>query len=102
MTDVSLHYYRSKEGEVDMVCIQHDGELGWAIEAKWSDSCVRNPSEIRTLVAFCAQNDLHEATVTTRTKRGQIDVDDIAIEFVPTSLYCYTVGRNRVEGSSVV
>jgi hypothetical protein len=37
--------------------------------------------------------------MTTRTARGVKTVDGVEVEFAPTSLHCYTVGRNTLERS---
>jgi len=36
--------------------------------------------------------------VTSKTKTMTCQIDDIAIRFVPASVYCYTVGYNIIRG----
>lgn len=90
-----LHYARWKDGEVDLVSTAHDQKPNWVTEVKWSNKAWDNPSqELKRLIEFARKNDLTEVLCTTRTERGQRQVGDIKIEFIPSSIYCYTIGRN--------
>lgn len=91
-----LHYARWHDGEVDIVMLGPKQEVVWAVEVKWSDRYCDNPEELRSLVSFCQANKLGRTLVTSRTKTLTAKVKDIAIEFVPASVYCYTVGFNIV------
>jgi hypothetical protein len=70
----------------------------WAVEVKWPDRYCDRPEELRSLVGFCQANRLSDPLVTSKTKTMTCKVDDIAIRFVPASVYCYTVGYNIVRG----
>jgi hypothetical protein len=83
---------RGDEGEVDIVGRK------WAVEVKWSDRYYQRPDELRSLLAFCRSYHPAEVEVTTRTQTGVKLVAGQKIEFEPTSLYCYRVGRNIVRG----
>jgi hypothetical protein len=37
--------------------------------------------------------------VTTRTVSGIVDMEGVSVEFVPSSLHCYTVARNLLAQS---
>ena len=95
-SDASLHYARWKQGEVDIVHLGTQQKPDWAVETKWSDRIVDHPEELRGLTSFCATNQLKSALVTTKTRREQKVIDEIQVNFVPASEYCYTVGRNLV------
>lgn len=97
-SDILLHYARWKNGEVDMVNIGKEQRVEWAIEVKWTDRFYRKPAELKSLVQFCHANHLGHATVTTRSKRGTTIMENIRFDFIPTSLYCYTVGQNLIKG----
>jgi hypothetical protein len=90
----AAYYARWKDGEVDIVSVEGDHKAAWAVEVKWSDRSFDNPSSLRSLIAFCHQNDLKNVTVTTKTKSGIKHEAGIVMTFVPSSVYCYTVGRN--------
>jgi hypothetical protein len=91
-----VHYARwdkrGEKGEVDIV------GRGWAVEVKWSDRYFERPDELRSLLAFCRSTRPSDVGVTTRTQAGVKTVDGQMIEFQPTSVYCYGVGRNMVRG----
>lgn len=93
-----LYYARWKDGEVDIVHLDERQKAMWAIEVKWTDRFYDRPRELKNLIQFCHANNLKEAAVTTRNKSGKITIDNVNLEFIPTSLYCYTVGYNIVKG----
>lgn len=97
-----LHYARWKDGEVDLVSCRRDGTVAWACEAKWSDRFAESPRELAGLIAFCKQHALRTALVTTRTLTRQARIDDLEIACVPASLYCFSVGVDRVRAPDPV
>ncbi|MCO6512465.1 MAG: ATP-binding protein [Aridibacter famidurans] len=92
--DWFIPYYASwGKGEVDMVGLGKTQKPIWALEIKWSDRYFDRPSELKSLISFCRQNDLETAIVTTIQKEGIVEVDGIALDFVPSSTYAFTVGK---------
>ncbi|MEG8050152.1 ATP-binding protein [Sphingomonas aurantiaca] len=91
----SLRYARWKSGEVDIVSIYPGNQSAdWAVELKWSDRPTKDASQLSNLVSFCRINKLERATCTTKTVRTKRTYGEVEVDFVPTALYCYTVGRN--------
>lgn len=90
------HYARWKRGEVDLVCVGPDLGAKWAVEVKWSDRYVDQVDELAALVEFCRKNDLSGAIVTSRTMWANRNVGGVAIEFLPTAVYCFTLGYNII------
>ncbi len=101
-SDTLLHYARWKNGEIDIVNIGNEQNVLWAIEVKWSDRFYARPSELRNLLNFCHSNNLNSAVVTTKSKTGTILMENVALNFIPTSLYCYTVGHDLIKHKSTV
>ena len=97
-SETPLHYARWKGGEIDIVNIEPGGKNNWAVEVKWSDRFYDRPSDLKNVFQFCHANNLREIAVTTLTKTGRITADNINIDFVPASLYCYEVGYNLLRG----
>ena len=97
-SDTLLHYSRWKNGEVDIVSIGSEQIVLWAIEVKWTDRYYKKPTELKSLLKFCHSNNLSEAVVTTKSKKGNTIMENVHIDFIPTSLYCYTVGYNIIKG----
>lgn len=96
----SLHYARWKRGEVDLVSLDAMQKPRFAVEVKWSDRPWDDPREVKGLVEFARLHTLGRMPlVTTRTARGVKRVDGVDVEFTPTSLHSYTVGRNTLERS---
>lgn len=92
-----LFYARWRGGlEVDMVGLSPDLHgVGWIVEVKWSDRVFHRPEELKGLLAFLKRNAVARAPlVTTRTCSGKKQVQGIEVEFVPTSVHCFTLGRN--------
>jgi hypothetical protein len=54
------------------------------------------------LITFCKAHSLPAALVTTRTRTRQANVDGIRIDFLPASLYCYTIGYHVVRDQSPI
>jgi predicted AAA+ superfamily ATPase len=91
----NICYARWKRGEIDIVYqdLKSQNPL-WAVEVKWSDRMANKPSELSEAIVFLQKNGLGRLSVTTKTKSKQIVLDGVEIEFSPTSLYAYTVGKN--------
>ena len=87
---IPLHYARWKEGEVDLVKLQPDQRIEWALEAKWSDRFFDRPGDVKALLGFCKKNGLNSAWVTSRTSMGTREVQGVELRFMPASLYCCT------------
>jgi predicted AAA+ superfamily ATPase len=97
-----IRYARWKDGEVDMVSIsKKEMKPRWVVEIKWSDRFFHKPSGLKSLLEFVqshADEVTEGITATTRTETGDKLVRGFLIRFVPTSLYCYTVGKRQAEG----
>lgn len=94
----SIRYARWDGGEVDVVSIDPaDRKARWATEVKWSDRYVGQPGQLTSLIAFCKANKIARALVTSKTQFAERTVDGVQLEFVPASVYCYTVGYNIIK-----
>ena len=91
-----LHYARWKESEVDIVYLGFQQNPIWCVEVKWSDRTPRHPEDLKGVFAIANRYPAISASITTRTiearSRSWPGVEPL--KFTPTSLYCYTVGRN--------
>jgi len=92
-TDHPLYYGRWKSGEVDIISLGPT-QPEWAVEVKWSDRYVDKPGELRSLVDFCTQHGIDDIVATSRSVTRDVTVDNQIIRFIPTALYCLTVGFN--------
>lgn len=94
-----LLYARWEKGEVDIVSLSGSTQrVFWCVEVKWSDRFPDFPGELKSVRQFCQKNKLSRAAVTTRTITRQLQMEGIELDFLPSALYCYSVGRNIVEG----
>ena len=93
-----LFYARWARGEVDMVQVTPGMGVEWATEVKWSDRAATSPVELDPLVDFCRRNNLGSAIVTSRTVERSVEIQGVSVDFVPAALYCYTIGRNVIDG----
>ncbi len=89
-----LHYARWRDGEVDIVSMNAEQRVDMAVEVKWSDRCVEDYGQIRSLVRFCKSQGLSTCLVTTKSESARKKCDGVAVEFLPASLYCYILGNN--------
>lgn len=96
----SLRYARWKRGEVDLVSLDARQQARFAVEVKWSDRAFEDAKEIKGIIEFARTNKLARMPlVTTRSRAGVKQMNGVEIEFAPTSLHCYTVGRNTLDRS---
>jgi predicted AAA+ superfamily ATPase len=91
-----LYYARWDKGGVDMVSLDSMQKPAWAVEVKWSDRFFERPSELKNLVSFAEANAIARISSTTRTLQGIREVGHVRVRFVPTSVYCYTLGANII------
>jgi len=91
-------YARWHNGEVDMVGL-NDSNLKpiWALEIKWSNRYFNKPNELKSLYKFCLENKLNNPIVTTIDREGEKKYKELNIQFLPSSAYAYTVGKNTLE-----
>ena len=97
-----LHYGRWKEGEVDIVYLGFQQKPSWCVEVKWSDRSSRHAEELTGIFTLANRYPAIDASVTTRTVEARSDSWPGAtpLKFTPTSLYCYTLGRNLTSRDS--
>jgi uncharacterized protein len=100
-----LRYGRWKrngiEGEIDIVYLDGpENKPFWVGEVKWSDRIKNNfNSETKSMELFMRKHDsVLSALFTTKTYSAEADVCGRNLEVIPTSLYCYMVGRNATNG----
>jgi uncharacterized protein len=93
----TLYYARWPEGEVDIVSLNpRTQKAGWAVEVKWSDRFCDNPGDLKNVISFCHHSGLKDVLVTSRTRTQTSKAGGVKVEFLPASLYCYTVGFNVI------
>ncbi len=91
-------YSRWKGGEVDIVGLTTDKlKPSWAVEIKWSNRYFNKPNDLKSLAYFLVKNKLNRAIVTTIDIDDEISLADFTLDYMPSALYCYTVGRRTLE-----
>ena len=97
----TLHYARWNNGEVDMVYLQPDQKVMWAMETKWSDRYYEKPEELRSLCSFCHSNNLDTAAVTTIGSEGVKVYKNTKFVFRPASLHSFMIGANLIRNKQL-
>jgi len=88
---------RKMDGEVDMVGLDLVKQKpAWAVEIKWSDRYFEQPGELKSLFSFMENNNLHIALVTSISKSGFRQMDNVGLQFIPSAIYAYIVGYNTI------
>lgn len=88
-------------GEVDLVRLSPITQKpARAVELKWSDRYVKNSGELKSLLGFMELNSMERALVTTETVSAVRSMQKVTLQFVPTALYAYTIGRESVKIST--
>jgi len=91
----NLHYARWKIGEVDIVLLDNIYQKPlWCVEVKWSDLACKDSRKLKGLIQFTKENNLSDVRVTTKTIIQEKTIDDITVQFIPSSVYTYTIGAN--------
>lgn len=93
-----IYYARWNGGEVDIVGMNDKQKPQWCIEIKWSNRYVAKTNELKNIRLFCAKHKLKSAMVTTIDIIDVKKMESLMLEFYPAGLYCYTVGRNIIDG----
>lgn len=102
----SLHYARWTRGrsklEVDLVSLDtRTQKPRFAVEIKWSDAAYADWGELRGIRELVSRHALtRRPLVTTLTRAGIGRDEKLEIEFVPTSLHCYTIARNLLRAAA--
>lgn len=94
---LDLTYARWKEGrnegEVDLVLVDDKKyKPVWGVEIKWSNRYFEKPKELKSLIHFCKSNNFQKALVTSIDESGVKQIDDLALSFLPASVYSYNIG----------
>lgn len=96
-TFMNLKYARWKNGEVDIAYLTGANQKPfWIGEIKWSDRIATHREEETAAIKALLQKHLtiKDAFITTKTVRAEWTIENRHIDLVPTSAYCYLVGRN--------
>ncbi len=94
----ALYYSRWRSGEVDLVSLDARQRPRFAVEVKWSDRPFDDPKTIKGVLEFARKHHLERMPlVTTLTRSGVKEMAGVMVEFMPCSLYCYTVAKNTLE-----
>lgn len=94
---LDLKYARWKdgrtEGEVDLVLLDDKKyKPVWGVEIKWSNRYFEKPQELKSMLQFCQANSFDKALVTTIDQLGIKTIENVALTFLPASVYCYNIG----------
>jgi uncharacterized protein len=95
---IELYYARWNLGEIDIVHLEQANQSpSWIVEVKWSDRPYKIHSELDNCVEFVKLNPkiLQPLMITSRTIANElVSYKDVMFEFVPASLYAYSLGAN--------
>lgn len=97
----NLFYARWKKGEVDLVyCAGEQLKPEWFIEIKWTDRPYSLNNLLDNCVEFYNNNGLTDKSIltTTLTINDSKKYQNINFNFIPSSLYTYTVSNNILQG----
>ncbi len=95
----ALYFARWQSGEIDLVFLSPFSQKAeWIVEVKWSDSALKDNSQLENCVDFVRSNGIGDKKVliTTRSVYGELKYKDVVFEFVPSSMYAYIVGETSL------
>lgn len=92
------YYARWKNGEVDLVIMDATGiKPVEAIEIKWSNRSVENPSKLRGLLDFAKKHGIADPGTLTCCTLSQCvsqTYKGVSVFFFPVSLICFSLGKS--------
>lgn len=93
--DIKYARWRN-EGEVDVVYLLAGDKPLWIGEVKWSDRIIKNWSEQTSGLAALLKrhSSIQSSFFTTRTYEAEKELENRPLNIIPSSAYCYMVGRN--------
>jgi anaerobic C4-dicarboxylate transporter len=62
-----------------------------------SKMMIKDARKLKSFIAYIKQNKISNNTVTTKTISQDRIIDDTLIEFLPSALYAYRLGKNILE-----
>lgn len=96
--NLDLTYARWREGEVDLVLLDdRTFKPAWGVEIKWSNRFYKNPSELKSLIRFCQENQLSSSVITSIDQQGEKEVEGLNFSFIPASVYAYNIGDKTLQ-----
>ncbi|SFV87364.1 similar to ATPase (AAA+ superfamily) [hydrothermal vent metagenome] len=66
------------------------------MEIKWSDLVVKDARKLKSFIKYIKQNEVLDNTVTTKTITQERIIDNTLIDFIPSALYAYILGKNSI------
>jgi predicted AAA+ superfamily ATPase len=97
-SNAQLYYARWSNGEIDIVALDRASQKpDWMVEVKWTNKLADDVRELKNIRSFSLQHNIGISSITTYDIEKHESWDGINYHFIPSSLYCYTVGRNLLE-----
>jgi len=100
--NVPLHFAAWTGGEVDLVMVNPNQKPRWAVEVKWTNAFVDDPSKLKSLVKYCQQNKMTQAWITSIDRIERKHCYNLNFIFYPAAAYCYSVGKTSLEEKSTL
>ncbi|TVQ80697.1 MAG: ATP-binding protein [Bradymonadales bacterium] len=95
----SLYYGRFRNGELDLLHLNKDFSIPWALEVKWSDRYKDNINELKKHLDFCRQNETSHLIVTSKTNSLETKIDkSLRLSIIPAAQICFFIGYNLIHG----
>lgn len=96
--NLDLTYARWRDGEVDLVLLDdRTFKPAWGVEIKWSNRYLKHPSELKSLIRFCQENQLSSSVITSIDQQEEKEVEGLNFSFIPASVYAYNIGDKTLQ-----
>ena len=90
-----LHFAAWHGGEVDLVAVDKLQKPEWVLEIKWSNQYYQNPGKLKSLIKYCHENGLENATVTSIDKQDVKVYQGINLTYNPAACLCYGLSGKK-------
>jgi len=95
----AIHYARWGKGEIDLVFCFGSKPAG-LIEVKWSDNLPKKSDVQKKVIGFARKHSLIMTVITTRNLFDILERDSTKINLVPSSYFCFVIGKDIFAGKS--
>lgn len=89
----NLYYARWDKGEIDFVGLDRLLKPVSCLEVKWSNKYAKYPDELKEFRQFAVKNRVQRNLVTTIDLQQTLEAEDIILQFLPLSLFCYLASK---------
>lgn len=92
-----FYYCKHDHVFIDLIKVDKNKKPVWITDVRWQHPHGLESNELDIVGHFCEKHGLLSSMITTKQNRDIIPSSNVIHSYEPTSLYCYSVGKQIVE-----